>query len=62
MKLINFIKFMGEDIYLKIRRHNNHVEQELKKAERGEFISLSNLLIAKEEIIRKVNKLNLDKL
>ena len=36
-----------------IKQHNNLVAQELRRAEKGDFISLSDLLIAKEKIIKQ---------
>lgn len=50
---------MGKDIYFKIKEHNYHVGQELRRAEKGDFISLTSLLIAKEKIIKEIELKNI---
>lgn len=46
---------MELDIYLKIKGHNFFVEQEFLRADNGGYVSLTDLLIQKENIIRILN-------
>jgi len=36
-----------------VRDHNKEVEKQFKKAEKGETINLTDLMISKEKIIKK---------
>lgn len=45
---------MRLDIYLKIKEHNNFVEQKLLETQRGSPISLTEILINKEKIYKKI--------
>lgn len=47
---------MGNNIYDRIKRHNYSVEQKLLRAEKNEFISLTDILISKEKIIKELAK------
>jgi hypothetical protein len=50
---------MGNGICLKIKKHNYRVARELRRAEQGDFISLTSLLIIKEKIIREMQDVKL---
>jgi hypothetical protein len=49
---------MENSIISKIKKHNDLVKREFKRAKQGVPISLTDLLIAKEKIIKDINDFN----
>ena len=47
---------MRNNIYDRIKKHNYFVEQKFIRSEKSEFISLTDILISKEKIIKELAK------